>query len=84
MSRSLTFSRPISHEFLTLVCRKLSFFIPTAGVKQSAKVLGTLVLLMFPEMLEDLHEKTPMFPNGVPGQRSGKAASPNSVAASPH
>ncbi len=41
MSRSLRFGRPISHEFLVSVCRKLAFAIPT--VRQIAKVLGPLV-----------------------------------------
>ncbi len=31
----------LSHEVLIQVCRKLPFVIPTAGVKQSAKVLLT-------------------------------------------
>ena len=43
-SKSFRFGRPISHEFLIEVCRKLPFVIAAAGVKQSAKVLGPLVV----------------------------------------
>ncbi len=37
----------LTHEFLIQVCRKLEVVIPTAGVKQSAKALGPLVLRLF-------------------------------------